>query len=606
MLDAAPHRVSRQDRLLFWAACGSAVTVIGLAVLNWFGWATGNDSLTRFFPSWPYTPPWSAAIQATLGVATLVQLGRPSPARVWTGRVLAAATGVIALVFVAEHAAGAQFGLDRILFSDAVRTAQLIDPGRPSTWTATSATVLAITVAVIRLESRWAQIFWPVCLIAAAALPTISAVIYAFEATLLMDPTRSSGQSIGSIVSLLLLTTAAAAARPDRLPLAWLLARPDRWTLIRLLSILAGLPLVIGAWRLVFLKIGNVGGDAAWVLSITVGTVVVGVGVFFASQREQKLLIEKEALSRDRAEADARYRLVLEAAPDALVIVGSDGRIAFANAQTDQMFGYPRHELLGIEVEVLLPPRFRNNHRRHRANYFADPTVRSMGTGLELSGLRRDGTEFPVSISLSPLRNGSKVQFLAAIRDVTERNEREQLLRRQHDELIQAHQKLERLARYDSLTGLVSRAEALARLEANLSCIRKPGSACGVLFCDVDKFKTVNDTRGHTVGDTVLATLADRIRQCVRDGDTVGRTGGDEILVLLPGLHSLDEAAQIADKIRVRAAEPIPHDGSMLCATLSIGATLAIPGESVTDATSRADAAMYQAKAQGGNTVSCF
>lgn len=605
MPELVPQRVSRRERILTRSAFVSVVAVLALAALNWAGWAVRNDGLTRFFPSWPYTPPWSAVMMAALGLAILVQL-RPTSAAamVWSGRVLAAAAGVIAVAFVVEYASGIQFGLDRMFFSEAVQAAQSTDPGRPSTWTAVSAAALAIAVGVIRLDRPWTNHAWPPCLIAAAALPTINTVRYTSEAFLLMDATRSSGQSMGSVVSLLLLATATAAARPDRLPLAWLLPRPDRWTLIRLVSILAGLPLVIGAWRLAFLKVG-VTGEAAWVLSITVGTVVVGVGVFFASQREQKLLIEKERLSRDRAEAEARYRLVLEAAPDALVIVGPDGRIAFANAQADQMFGYPRHELLGSEIEVLLPGRFRNNHRNHRANYFADPAVRPMGSGLELSGLRGDGTEFPVSISLSPLRNGSDMQYLAAIRDVTERDEREQLLRRQHDELVEAHQQLERLSRTDSLTGLVSRAEALARLEFNLSCVRSPGSACGVLFCDVDKFKTVNDTRGHAVGDVVLATLADRIRQCVRHGDTVGRTGGDEILVLLPGLHTLDEAAQVARKIRARAAEPIHHNGSTFYATLSIGATLAVPGESVTNATARADAAMYQAKAQGGNHVGC-
>ncbi len=124
-----------------------------------------------------------------------------------------------------------------------------------------------------------------------------------------------------------------------------------------------------------------------------------------------------------------------------------------------------------------------------------------------------------------------------------------------------------------------------------------------MLFCDVDRFKAVNDTWGHTAGDAVLWTVADRISQCVRHGDTVGRTGGDEMLVLLPGLHSLEEATRIGEKILARIAEPIRHSGITLQTTLSIGATVAIPGESVTDTTARADAAMYQAKHRGGNTV---
>ncbi len=175
---------------------------------------------------------------------------------------------------------------------------------------------------------------------------------------------------------------------------------------------------------------------------------------------------------------------------------------------------------------------------------------------------------------------------------------------RQHKDLIEAQLELQRVARFDSLTGLFNRGAALARLQNELSCARDPGPELGVLYCDVDRFKDINDTWGHAAGDLVLSTVAARVRECVREGDTVGRTGGDEMLVLLPGLHSLDEAAQIAEKIRARTAAAIQHSGSNLHATLSIGVTLAIPGASASELTARADAAMYQAKNAGGNIVS--
>ena len=101
----------------------------------------------------------------------------------------------------------------------------------------------------------------------------------------------------------------------------------------------------------------------------------------------------------------------------------------------------------------------------------------------------------------------------------------------------------------------------------------------------------------------MLTTLAARIRDCVREGDTVGRTGGDEILVLLPDVKSDDALARIAEKIRLRAAEPIRESGCTIFATLSIGATMAVPGEAVSSLTARADAAMYQAKQGDRNTV---
>lgn len=141
--------------------------------------------------------------------------------------------------------------------------------------------------------------------------------------------------------------------------------------------------------------------------------------------------------------SDSFYRHLIDAAPDAMVIVDAEGRITVVNAQTEEMFGYPRGELIGKRVEMLMPERFRSRHTGHRTEYAVRPRLREMGAGMELAGLRSDGSEFPVEISLSPIESPSGTFVSSVIRDVTERHRMEQAL-------IAARQEAERANKANS------------------------------------------------------------------------------------------------------------------------------------------------------------
>ena len=171
---------------------------------------------------------------------------------------------------------------------------------------------------------------------------------------------------------------------------------------------------------------------------------------------------------RDAKLVESQFRDLLESTPDAIIMANQTGRIVLANSQAEALFGYERGALLGKPVELLLPVRYRSSHVGHRSGYTSQPRTRSMGAGLELYGLRNDGSEFPVEISLSPLQTGEGTLVMSAIRDTTDRKRIERTLQEKNVELERANQAKDRFLASMShelrtpLNGIIGFAEFLS------------------------------------------------------------------------------------------------------------------------------------------------
>ena len=264
--------------------------------------------------------------------------------------------------------------------------------------------------------------------------------------------------------------------------------------------------------------------------------------------------------------------------------ISERGEVTFMNPAGANMLGWhtlcPRGGEEGPLLSAGETPRF-----------LLDPAIRAMSLRRNVSIHetrfdRPDGSHFPASVTASPVVGGSSPGAVIIFRDTSERKAFEDQLARH--------------AFQDALTGLANRRLLLDHLDHALLQADRAGSRVAVLFCDVDRFKLVNDNRGHQVGDELLRVIGERLRRAVRPGDTLSRFGGDEFVILLEGIYTRDDAVVVVDGLLDALRDPVALiGGHELVASLSIGVALSEYGKSRDDLLHEADVAMYRAKERG-------
>jgi diguanylate cyclase (GGDEF)-like protein/PAS domain S-box-containing protein len=302
-------------------------------------------------------------------------------------------------------------------------------------------------------------------------------------------------------------------------------------------------------------------------------------------------LVQREELHEKRSEA--RFQQLVRHSSDAVVILGRDGRIRYQTPSVVRVLGYLAVDLDGADFDRVLHP----DSVPHVAAFLeqlvhgAPEVVRTIDVRL----LRADDSVIHGEIvGVQLLDNPDVNGIVLTIRDVTGRRALEDQLRHQ--------------AFHDALTGLSNRALFLDRVEHALARIRRSDSPIpAVAFIDLDDFKLVNDSLGHGAGDELLRAVADRLRSCLRSGDTPARLGGDEFAVLLEDAPDIQAVVEVAERILDALHEPVALEGREVYARASIGiATRTGPATTPDELLRNADLAMYAAKANGKGCIEMF
>ncbi len=304
------------------------------------------------------------------------------------------------------------------------------------------------------------------------------------------------------------------------------------------------------------------------------------------------LAVKEDITERKNAEDQLRMNAtVFDTVSEGILVADANNRIKSVNPAFTRITGYDSEEVVGRNPSML-------SSGRHDASFYRHMWWQLESRGFwsgEIWNRRKDGSVYPEWMSIVVLKDseGEVTEYVAVFSDITQRKQDEEQIRHQ--------------AHYDALTGLPNRSLFFDRLTQAVIAARREGAMMALLFLDLDRFKAINDTRGHVVGDEVLQQVADRLLNCVREADTVSRFGGDEFVVMLQDLVEVNDAAMVAEKIVSAMEAPFYSGDRELFVGASVGITIyPTDTESPETMLRNADMAMYRAKESGRNCYQFF
>jgi len=293
-------------------------------------------------------------------------------------------------------------------------------------------------------------------------------------------------------------------------------------------------------------------------------------------------------LERKVAEQTKNLSAVIDHIVDGIITISERGTIKSFNPAAHRIFGYTDAEVIGQNVKILMPEPYHSEHDGYLHHHMMTGDKKVIGIGREVTGMRKDGSTFPMELAVSAVAVDGRRHFVGITRDITERKQAEEAMRK--------------MAHYDHLTDLPNRALLHDRLTHALATAKRHGSSLALLFIDLDGFKAVNDTLGHEAGDRLLQQVAERLQACVREADTVSRLGGDEFAVILSDIGDADAVAKKADLMITSVSAVYSQIDAQCTVGCSIGIALyPADGETSKALLASADVAMYAVKNDGKN-----